>query len=313
MKEFAAAVSEASSLVHKVPQPATISVVIPAYNREEFLPIAIGSAANQTHPVSEIIVIDDGSTDGSIALLNEAAALDPRIKILEQAHGGANRARNAGIAIAKSEWIAFLDSDDAFEPEKIEKQLKSLRSRPKAIAAFTGLRHADPSGERIYIPKDSPSLFDLRCSNVLSSTSSAMVRTSVLREIGGFNPDLPSCQDWELWFRLRRAGEISVVQEPLVWLDTGDHDRITTNLDKVTQGHETVFQKLLEGVDDKAERKAITAMHKLVIADIWLRHGREADAIKVATSSIFRRPTPWAIRIIGTAIQKLCQIRSQPD
>lgn len=289
----------------------TVSVVIPAYNRRRFLPAALESVASQTYPVSEIIVVDDGSSDGTFEIAKAAAGEDPRIRVLKRSHGGANRARNAGIAEASGEWIAFLDSDDQFEPEKIDKQMQALDQFPAAVGAFTGLRHMDPSGERIFIPRDNPSLFDLRCSNVLSSTSSALIRSDVLRAIGGFDPDLESCQDWELWFRLRRAGPITVVQEPLVRLDTGPHERITNDLEKVSRGHQAVFDRLGTGVEGAYQKNVVKSMHRLVLADIFLRNGRSREALTKALSSFLGKPTPWATRIMFRAATQMCLKRSR--
>lgn len=290
---------------------ATVSVVIPAYNRRRFLPAALESVAHQTYPVCEIIVVDDGSTDGTVEVAQSAAQKDPKIRVLKRSHGGANRARNAGIAEAAGEWIAFLDSDDQFEPQKIDKQMRALDQYPSVVGVFTGLRHMDPDGERIFIPRDNPSLFDLRCSNVLSSTSSALIRSDVLKAIGGFDPDLESCQDWELWFRLRRAGPITVVQEPLVRLDTGPHARITNDLEKVSRGHQAVFDRLGSGVEGAYRKNVVKSMHRLVLADVFLRNGRSREALTQALSSFLGKPTPWATRVMFRAARQMCLKRSR--
>lgn len=274
----------------------TVSVVIPTYNRLALLPAAVDSALAQSHAVTEIIIVDDGSSDDTIIWVKEAAKADGRIKLIERSHGGANRARNAGVTTASGEWIAFLDSDDEWEPDKLELQFERLRSDPELIALFTGFRLVGGPQERIFLPRDDPSVIDLRCSNQLSGTSSALIRADVLRNVGGFDPDLPSCQDWDLWNRLRGHGRFGVVRKPLVRFNSGPHDRITTNLPKVLAGHATLYQRLREGIDDRSELRRISAAHLLVTADLHRRHDDAGTGLKLAVKSLVTRPSKWAAR-----------------
>lgn len=275
----------------------TVDVVIPTYNRADLLPLAIASIQAQTVPVSRIFVVDDGSTDSTVEWVRQEALRDPRIELIEKKHGGANRARNAGIARTEAEWIAFLDSDDAWEPEKLERQFALLERNPDLIGLFSGFRLVGGAIERVHIPRDNPSVHDLRCSNALGSTSAAVLKASAVRAVGGFDPSLPSCQDWDLWFRIRREGPLGVAREPLVRFNSGPHDRITTNMDKVLAGHRAIFARLLEDVASPSERATIRAGHKLVEADIRRRFGAHRPAMLLAAQSFLQAPSKRAIAV----------------
>lgn len=273
----------------------SVDVVIPTYNRADLLPHAIASIQAQTVPVARIFVVDDGSTDSTVDWVRAEAARDPRIVLIEKKHGGANRARNAGIARSESEWIAFLDSDDAWEPAKLERQFALLDRQPDLVGLFCGFRLVGGEVERVHIPRDAPTLHDLRCSNALGSTSAAVLRASAVHNVGGFDPLLPSCQDWDLWFRIRREGSLGVVREPLVRFNSGPHERITTNMEKVLNGHRAIFDRLLEGVHDAGQRASIMAGHKLVEADIRRRFGAHGPALRLAAESFLKAPSKWAL------------------
>lgn len=279
----------------------SISAIVPTYNRRSVLPQAIESILSQTVPVSEIIVVDDGSTDGTIEWLQDLARHIPSLKLIEQEHGGANRARNAGVSAAQGELLAFLDSDDAWEPEKLSRQLGRLGAEPDAVAAFTGIRLVGGRRERAFLPLDRPSLLDLRCCNVLSSTSTALVRADALRKVGNFDEVLPSCQDWDLWFRLRQQGELVVVREALVTLGGSADNRISFNRQKVLAGHAAVFERLNAGVRDPAQRRIIAASHHYVLAENHLRHGKPWAAARLALKGLLTRPGRWGLRVAITS------------
>lgn len=282
------------------PAPA-VDVVIPTYNRADLLPEAVASIQRQTVRVASIFIVDDGSTDDSVAWIERAAQSDPRIVLIRQQHGGANRARNAGIARSGAPWIAFLDSDDAWEADKLERQFALLAAMPEAVGLFCGFRLVGGAVERVHVPRNDPSLRDLRCANALGSTSGAVIRTQTLRDIGGFDPLLPSCQDWDLWFRVRQQGRIAVARAPLVRFNCGPHERITTAMQKVLDGHRTLFTRMLDGVESASERALIRARHQLVEADIRRRFGAHGPAMWLATRSFLSSPSKWALAMAWRA------------
>lgn len=277
-----------------------ISAVIPTYNRVDLIGRAIASVQSQTLPVSQIIVVDDGSTDDTLSKLHCISAEDDRLLVVEADHGGANRARNAGIAKATGTWVAFLDSDDFWKADKLERQMYEVSLCDGAVASFCGMTMiVDGQTTRSFIPKADPTLFDLRCCNVLSSTSTAIVRTDVLRKVGCFDPVLPSCQDWDLWFRLRKCGPFSVVQEELVFIDDGSHQRITRQKTSVLEGHKIMFARTVQDLPEGKTKSRVEAMHRLVQADYAGYTGRHRDALVHAWESCRRAPTAWGARLLA--------------
>lgn len=201
------------------PSAPRVSVVIPTHNRSALLRVAVHSALAQTLAGIEVIIVDDGSTDATADVVR--AIRDPRVKYLrnDPARGAAG-ARNAGVRAAAGEWLAFLDDDDQWFPDKLEKQLRALESAPRASLCLSSyVCHSGPEqveyigGERWF------SLIDFRRGvdplYRLIVTSGWMVRRSHLLEAGLFDESIPVWEDWELAIRLSRRGPFIHVDEPL--------------------------------------------------------------------------------------------------
>lgn len=283
----------------------TISVVIPTWNRANTLGRALQSVVRQTLPAAEIIVVDDGSTDSTQELLGSLSGIHARLVVLTRNRGGANAARNAGIAAATGDLVAFLDSDDEWEGSKLKQQVGALMAQRQAVASFTGLRHDGASG-RVFLPPTNPSLAMLRAANVLSTTSTAMVWRDQLAAVGGFDPSLPSCQDWDLWFRLRQRGPFAVVREPLVAFHADAGMRISTDFEKVMRGHVIIFDKLKSGIEDNQQAmRSVRAGHQLVLAEVYQRYGRNREAAASALSSLVTKPTKWGVRLAAESFLSL--------
>lgn len=280
-----------------------ISVIIPTFNRIKFLDRAIESVLRQTYRNFEVIIADDGSTDGTSEMLATHYRNEAKVRTLSLDHGGANRARNTAVESASGSWIAFLDSDDWWAPQKLAKQMRALKAEPASIAAFTGIEMRSQDSATQYVPKVTPSLLDLRRSNSLSSTSTALILRDAFNAAGGFDPDLPSCQDWDLWFRLRKIGPFVLVREILSFLDTGMHSRISTDWEAVAAGHNQMFERLREGIEDTRELRFIDAGHNLVLAEHSLQKRAFRKALKLSIQSLRLRPSPWAIRLAALSLQ----------
>lgn len=199
-----------------------ITTVIPTYNRSADVVVAVESAVAQRYPndLHEIIVVDDGSTDDTEAVL--AARFGDRIRYLRKSNGGVSRARNHGIAHARGDAVAFLDSDDTWEPDKIAAQVEVLRARPSVAMVLTSMVFVDGAGRpfdtlsrRSTLPTDGHILpYVLR--NPAMTPSSAMVRTRVARELCGFDPDLRTAEDLDFHLRLALRHEVAVIDRPLL-------------------------------------------------------------------------------------------------
>jgi glycosyltransferase involved in cell wall biosynthesis len=207
----------------------TISVVIPLYNRRDEIGRAISSVLRQSRAPDEIIVIDDASDDGSAEAV--AALSDSRIRLLRQERNrGAAAARNTGIAAAEGDWIALLDSDDEWEPEKLARQLDSLLRLPeRPVAGITGyvIRDYRTGEEREFRPRSQDATLDaLVWGCPLGIGSTLLTRRSVFAEIGGFDADLPRLEDWEWLMRYLPAHGLHALPQPLTTVHkSGDPSR----------------------------------------------------------------------------------------
>ncbi len=204
-----------------------VTVVMTAYNRERFVGEALESVLRQTISDWEMIVIDDGSTDGTADVVEQCK--DPRVRLMRQSNSGAPAALNRGIAEAKGSWIAFLDSDDRFQPHKLERHLQVHYSDPAAEASASRVRYINELGTpfskysyyaaryRSMRRKSSkaPSLFfSLLAENHLITTSSLFAKRSVLLEVGGF-VGLRYIHDWFMFLTLASRQTFTVIEEEL--------------------------------------------------------------------------------------------------
>jgi glycosyltransferase involved in cell wall biosynthesis len=283
------------------------AAVIPVRNRSSLVVDAIASVQRQTRPLDEIIVVDDGSSDATPETVARLSRQDSRIRLVPLLKsGGASAARNAGINASQCEWISFLDSDDQWMTCKHEMQMNALANRPQAIASFTGIRYQ--FRER-YDDVPAPStitLQALRRLNYLGSTSTAMVQRHALRQIGGFDPTLPSCQDWDLWIKLRRIGDFAIVRDPLVLFNQTEQDRITRNKAGVLTGNSRLFARALDGVTDNEERRIIAAHHQVRLAQIHLWDFKEPiPALAAAVKSLRLHRTEYGVHLLRAALRDI--------
>lgn len=211
-----------------------IDVVVPAYNAERTLRAALDSVRAQTAPAHEILVIDDGSKDGTREIASAYASNGaPRVRLLTQANGGPSRARNWGVRESRAEFIAFLDADDAWEPTKLERQLEAFARKPEAVLCYTGLQNVTPTGERLeYVPPAPEGVLStrLRLGNPQIVPSCVMVRREAFEKAGGFLLTLKGSEDWEFWVRLHQQGPFCAVDEPLT-LYTVSNTGLSSNAD----------------------------------------------------------------------------------
>ncbi|MGA2240720.1 MAG: glycosyltransferase [Verrucomicrobiota bacterium] len=199
-----------------------VSVIIPVYNGVTFLSDALTSVLQQTYQNFEIVVVDDGSSDGSHALAQKIAGEDCRIKALRQPNGGTQAARNTALHHAAGEWIALLDQDDVWLPKKLESQIALLKAFPCANLLFTnyfswdGLRDLGPRYTKRHKFPDGDVGANLTrwC---LFGASTVMIRRAAAEELGGFDLKFHLSGDWDLWLRLAEKGLLAKgVWEPQV-------------------------------------------------------------------------------------------------
>jgi glycosyltransferase involved in cell wall biosynthesis len=203
-------------------QPETVTVIIPVYNGERFIRRALNSVFKQTHPLHQVIVIDDGSKDSTKEIV--ADEYGESVMLICQQNAGPSKARNAGLWAATGEFVAFLDADDWWEPEKIASQIRILKAHPDAVGNYTGLRIMSDVGVHLEDrkPVDPVSLVPtLRwCNPGLPPSSALLKRSAVNKLAGGFDENLLGSEDWNFWFRLKAEGPFCVCPEPLTYYQT---------------------------------------------------------------------------------------------
>lgn len=200
-----------------------VSVIIPTYNRAKSIGTAIGSILNQTWQDFEIIVVDDGSTDHTKQVVEEFGDDRIRYVYLEQ-NSGASHARNTGIGLAESEFIAFLDSDDEWLPEKLEKQMQvMMRASDNIGMIYCRMRAKEEENDPIICPPDwiakellAGNMLAVLVAHNLIGTPSVLVRKKCLEQVGGFDEKLSCLEDWELNLRIAEKWEIGFVDDILV-------------------------------------------------------------------------------------------------
>lgn len=207
-----------------------VTVVIPTFNRHYCVGRAIESVLAQTHPKWELIVVDDGSTDGTPERL---ASFGDAIKVIRQTNQGPSAARNAGIRAARGEFVAFLDSDDEWMPDKLERQLDLMRDS-RVIVAATNWRTRDAGSRTGFDSLDftdpwvchSPTEFVSRQGGHHMTLPSWLVRRKALLPLGGFNPSLVLAEDNDLLFRLAFVGSFALTRKVLVMVGQKERDAV---------------------------------------------------------------------------------------
>jgi glycosyltransferase involved in cell wall biosynthesis len=196
----------------------TISVIIPAYNAERTILETIESVRQQTFSDFELVIINDGSTDKTLALVS--AINDPRLRVVSYENGGLSVARNRGIANVSGNFIAFLDADDLWTPDKLELQLEALQRQPSAGVAYSWTLNMSEDGQVFhpgaFVHFEGNVLPDLLVSNFIANGSNPLIRRQAIDSIGEFDPSVPPSADWDYWLRLAAKWAFVVVPKPQI-------------------------------------------------------------------------------------------------
>ena len=205
-----------------------ISLVIPAYNRTSLLKRALDSVSMQTHKPAEIIVVDDGSTDNTAKMIKKEF---PDIVYIHQKNSGVSAARNLGIKKSRHEWIALLDSDDEWLPEKLARQIAVIDYNPE----HTHLVHSNEiwirNGKRVNQmdkhEKYGGWIFEHCLPMCAISPSSVLIKKSLLYEAGLFDELLPACEDYDMWLKICARYPVNYLPRPLIKKYGGHDDQLS--------------------------------------------------------------------------------------
>lgn len=195
-----------------------VSVIIPLYNTEQYIEACLASVLRQTHRELEVIVVDDGSTDGGAAIAERVA--DERVRVERCANRGVAAARNRGLVLARGEVVSFLDADDLWYPDKLAEQLAVLRGDRDLVAVGAVFQYLSGSGRLLgragENARDAAARQRLKQGRLMPfPISSLIARTDAVRDAGGFDESLPPVADLDLMARLAVAGPVATVMRPL--------------------------------------------------------------------------------------------------
>jgi glycosyltransferase involved in cell wall biosynthesis len=244
-----------------MPDDPLVSVVMPSYNRSATLPAAIESVLSQTYDNIELLVVDDGSTDDSVEIVSRLAATQRRVRLLRHdTNRGAQAARNTGIRAALGEWVAFLDSDDRYLPDSVERRLETVLRDGRSAVHGECLAHSS-EGERLFgIPAMSGDIREALLERPGPAFPALLVRAQVLTAIGGLDESLVAYQEWDTSIRLSNLTEFSFLPEPTFIYDLRGLDTISRDARRSVQGYEQVVRKHLRAIL-RAGGPSLVAVH----------------------------------------------------
>ncbi|MFQ5744933.1 MAG: glycosyltransferase family 2 protein [Acidobacteriota bacterium] len=280
-----------------------ISVIIPTYNRAAVLPRALDSVLAQSRPPAELIVVDDGSTDGTASLVHERY---PDAIYIPQANRGVSGARNRGISRASSSWIAFLDSDDAWLPDKLRRQVDSIEAEVMCQVCHTDeiwIRNGRRANAMKKHAKSGGWIFRQCLPRCCISPSSILMHRRVFDAVGTFDETLPACEDYDLWLRVTAVFPVHFVAEPLLTKYGGHDDQLSRSYWGMDRFRVRALEKILaSGIlqpeDAEAARRMLIDKLCIYLQGARKRGGR--DEVMVWEAKLRRArlapapfPTPW--------------------
>jgi glycosyltransferase involved in cell wall biosynthesis len=291
-----------------------VSVIIPTYNRRAMVLEAIDSVQTQSIREFELIVVDDGSTDGSAEHLK---GLTKAVRIERIEHRGPAAARNRGVALARAPLIAFLDSDDLWAPTKLERQLAFMRANSGCAISQTNeiwIRNGRRVNPGVRHRKRAGDIFIDSLRTCLISMSATMMRTDLFRSLGGFDETMMAAEDYDLWLRILIDHEAGMLDEPLVTRRGGHPDQTSATTPALDRFRVLALTKLL--ADDRLSPERRTAVVEVLVEKCRIYAGGLARRGRLDQARIYQRIAEqaqnWRAAEIGCAIKSmrsmLCEI-----
>lgn len=260
-----------------------ISVVIPTFNRSQTIVRAIDSVLNQTHRDFELIIVDDGSTDHTFELV-ESHYKDSRLKLIRQRNLGVSAARNLGIESCSHDWIAFLDSDDQWLPNKLSVQIEKLKQNEN-IRFIHSNEYWIKNGKKINIPKKFDKgphdIFYRSLQTCLISPSTVLAKKSLLKEYDMFDTSFEICEDYDLWLKVLANEDVGFCEEYLINKFGGHSDQLSTKYHSMDLWRIRSLVNLLSKYQDQHGEKIKTIIDQkyVVLKNNLLKH-QKLDMLK---------------------------------
>ena len=289
-----------------------VSVILPVYNGEEFVNDALASALSQTYQNLEVIAVNDGSTDGTRAILDRRAATDPRLRVVNQENGGVAKARNRAIVEARGDFIAPLDADDLWLPTKIQRQVQRiLEAGGRTGFVYSWWLWINSNGRIVdHSPRwrfEGSAFETLLQMNFTGNASVPLFRRHYVDEVGGYNEELAAsgaggCEDWELALRVAERCEVAVVPEVLLGYRRRPGS-MSTALDRMWRSQVLVVHAMEELRPDLHPRVIRRAGHQfaLYLSGVAFWSGDLLAAVRWGLRSGYRLPflvAPYVVRML---------------
>lgn len=278
-----------------------ISIIIPTYNRRYLLKIVLDSIYAQSEKDYEVIIVDDGSNDGT----DEFIRVYPDVKYTKVLNGGVSKARNTGLRMAKGKFVAFFDSDDYWDPDKLELQLEEFKKNPDLVMVYTNFRNIDDQNKVIRDPviniptnivSIDSSLKEIIEGTLACFTSTVMIRRSIFDKIGYFDEHYSIAEDFDLWIRVALIGRVCFIVRPTISLRLHQNHLSRSLRSEVWKPFISVIQKhaseLLE--HDLFPRKYI-AKFSLLTANAFLKEDHRFLSLKYLIYAMFNDPVNGAV------------------
>ncbi len=292
-----------------------VTIVMPAYNVAGFIGVAVESVLAQTHRDWTLIIIDDGSSDGTAAVA--AGFRDPRIRLLRQSNSGVSAARNRGIGMLDGAAVMFLDADDWLAPDALDRLLGTLAAAPEAIAAYGAHCFVTEDGRVRVASKTGPFpegdiLERLLVQNQFANGGHMLIRTAAVHRAVGFRGDLTYGEDWEFWCRVATQGRFAAVAGPAPLLfvrQRGGSAMLRCARDPRAFGPcmEAIFKDpalraRLGAPRLAALRRQAEAENCWIVGRELIRHGRRAEGLAWLRRSVLRRPSGRRALLFAAAL-----------
>ena len=268
----------------------TVSVIIPVYNRAKLIDSSINSVINQTYPINEIIVIDDGSIDGTYDLVKSSF---PQVILKYQENKGVSYARNVGINSAKSKWIAFLDSDDEWLPNKVEEQIDLLNTNSSFKICHTDeiwIRNQVRVNPMKKHRKYGGNIYNNCLPLCIISPSSVIIHKDIFNDVGLFDEELPVCEDYDMWLRICSKYSVLFLDQKLIKKYGGHDDQLSKKYWGMDRYRLIALEKMIDNPNLNTKDRIATINMAIDKAKIlqkgYIKHNHKKEAQEMSEKLI---------------------------
>ena len=296
-----------------------VSIITPAYDVAPFIGDAVASARAQCHARWEMVVVDDGSRDGTALAAERAAEGDPRIRVIRQENAGVSAARMAGLAVARGDVLLFLDADDWLAPDALSRLDTRLTAAPAAVVAYGGFASMADEARPGDLPlrlktgpfPDGDILERLLVENLMANGGHMLIRREAFDRAGGFRPDIRYGEDWECWIRLALLGPFAAVPDRAPLLHVRERQgsayrRMARDAAAFGPAMRAIWENpaLLARLGPErlaAVRRIADAENEWVVGRELIRHGRHEEGLRRLRGAVAAAPRPKRAAMLAAA------------